>query len=405
MITLKRDSLSITFPEIARQVRLIVERQIQKIASELPQPWDRAELLSQIESSRDFPKLSPAAQENARTKLNNWTPTQVEAALREAILNRGGLNTDAFTELAIKFQRTMRIPDDGKTYPLPTDLGQLPLRSVDDFSQTAPGAWMEKGGVIMPLARSEALWIWFSSRYRFAVKIGAGKFNMLSGEPWSPDLRRRPQNYLVAPGPPWSENNEVLRRYAAMPLDAFDSADCPLGAAAEAGGIHFQIAPMCAESHYREEGAFFLPPTIKDFFMKIIFAPMISAQLSEIARRHEPWELEHLTAESIEPVLDHAANQEILEDPYDFAEWDQSQTVRCFVHSSSSSVWQHITGANPPLPPLTAKDYKEASIPWFSDYQGDIKPFPEGFSIALDKIVQYRKPRRLGEIREFLDIR
>ena len=123
MITLKHDSLSITFPKIARQVRLIVERQIQKIASELPPPCDRAELVSQIESSRDFHKLSPAAQENARAKLNTWTPAHVEAALREAILNRGGLNTDTFTELTIKFQRTMRIPNDGRTSPTPVSFG------------------------------------------------------------------------------------------------------------------------------------------------------------------------------------------------------------------------------------------------------------------------------------------
>ena len=36
MITLKHDTLSFTFPETARQVRSLVERQIQKIVSERP---------------------------------------------------------------------------------------------------------------------------------------------------------------------------------------------------------------------------------------------------------------------------------------------------------------------------------------------------------------------------------
>ncbi len=31
---------------------------------------------------------------------------------------------------AVSFQRTLRIPDDGKTYPLPPDLGVFPVRRV-----------------------------------------------------------------------------------------------------------------------------------------------------------------------------------------------------------------------------------------------------------------------------------
>ncbi len=77
--------ITITFPEVARQVRLIVERQIQKIAGELPQPWDRAELVAEIESSQNFHKLSLSAQEQARAAINTWTPSHVEAVLRECI--------------------------------------------------------------------------------------------------------------------------------------------------------------------------------------------------------------------------------------------------------------------------------------------------------------------------------
>ena len=41
---------------------------------------------------------------------------------------------------AIQFQRTLRIPDDGKHYPLPPGLGTLPLRHVEDFACPKPGA-------------------------------------------------------------------------------------------------------------------------------------------------------------------------------------------------------------------------------------------------------------------------
>ena len=48
----------------------------------------------------------------------------------------------------IAFQRTLRIPDDGKKYPLPPGLGNFPLRHLDDYTSRLPGSWLERGGVI-----------------------------------------------------------------------------------------------------------------------------------------------------------------------------------------------------------------------------------------------------------------
>jgi hypothetical protein len=36
-------------------------------------------------------------------------------------------------QLTIGFKRTLRIPDDGKDYPLPPGLGRFPMKHVDDF--------------------------------------------------------------------------------------------------------------------------------------------------------------------------------------------------------------------------------------------------------------------------------
>jgi len=63
--------------------------------------------------------------------------------------------------LHIDFQRTLRIPDDGKEYPLPAGLGRFPLKSVDDFPTQVPDKWLEHGGVMLPMYQSEALWINF----------------------------------------------------------------------------------------------------------------------------------------------------------------------------------------------------------------------------------------------------
>src|SRR5262249_5043909 len=62
---------------------------------------------------------------------------------------------------AICFQRTLRIPDDGKHYPLPPGLDAFPLRHVEDFAARVPRDWSERGGMMMPLYQAEAMWISF----------------------------------------------------------------------------------------------------------------------------------------------------------------------------------------------------------------------------------------------------
>ena len=45
---------------------------------------------------------------------------------------------------AIEFQRTLRIPDDGRDYPLPPGLGSFPLRHLDDHAARLP--WFDYYG-------------------------------------------------------------------------------------------------------------------------------------------------------------------------------------------------------------------------------------------------------------------
>ena len=65
--------------------------------------------------------------------------------------------------LDISFMRTLRIPDDGKDYPLPPGLGTFPVRHVDDYSDRIPSKWLQRGGVMFPMHQAEALWLNFSS--------------------------------------------------------------------------------------------------------------------------------------------------------------------------------------------------------------------------------------------------
>lgn len=111
----------------------------------------------------------------------------------------------------LNFQRTLRIPDDNRAYPLPPGLGRFPLEHVEDHSSRLPSAWVARGGVLLPMYQAEALWIRFSSgfdmqtgtSYPFAIKIAAGKINVVTGDTWSNALVKDPQDYVVVPGQPW----------------------------------------------------------------------------------------------------------------------------------------------------------------------------------------------------------
>lgn len=126
--------------------------------------------------------------------------------------------------LRIDFQRTLRIPDDNREYPLPPGLGRFPLQHVDDFSDKIPSSWIEHGGVLLPMYQAEALWISFSSPndYMFAVKVAAGKINAVTGENWSNKLSSTPQDYVVVPEQPWLDGfcigKGLIRQFVAMPL-------------------------------------------------------------------------------------------------------------------------------------------------------------------------------------------
>jgi hypothetical protein len=121
-------------------------------------------------------------------------------------------------ELSIDCQRTLRIPDDGRDYPLPPGLGSFPLRHIDDFTPRLPASWLKRGGVLLPMWQAEALWLNFESNliedrstsYPFAIKVATGKINALTGEEWQRGLNRNPQNHLVAPEQP-SDQAQTLR--------------------------------------------------------------------------------------------------------------------------------------------------------------------------------------------------
>jgi hypothetical protein len=253
-------------------------------------------------------------------------------------------------QLIVDVQRTLRIPDDGTDHSLPPGLGSFPMRHVDDHADRAPKAWLEHGGVMLPMYQSEAAWInfssgsWRSGGYPFAVKIAAGKINAVTGEAWSNDLQAQPQDYLSVPAQPWLDGfcveKGVVRQFVAMPLGAGYTAEEQITGDGVHGGLQIIVCPLKAEVYEKRESAGVIYDLCKTE------APPGAMGLAPGGRMR----------------------QEIVEDPERFQDWDTRHSSRCFVHIANSLVWRGITGANPPTTPPTAEEYTRSGLPWFEYY-------------------------------------
>lgn len=154
---------------------------------------------------------------------------------------------------------SMRIPDDGRAYPLPPGLGSFPLMHIDDYASRIPREWLDRGGVLMPMWQSEALWLKFESSfvesrgadYPFAIKVATGKINAITGENWRHGLSRNPQDYMVAPEQPWLDGycveKGIIRQFVAMPLGEGYTVEEQINGKAEFGGLQIEVFPMRTE--------------------------------------------------------------------------------------------------------------------------------------------------------------
>ena len=154
---------------------------------------------------------------------------------------------------SIGFQRTLRIPDDSKNYPLPPGLGRFPLRHLDDYGERMPEEWHRRGGVLTALHQAEALWIRFRSVYPFAVKVATGKVCAITGDTWINHLNEDPQDYAVLPEQPWLDGycveKGVIRQFVAMPLGEGYTVEEQLTGAGQHGGLQIVAYPMKAERY------------------------------------------------------------------------------------------------------------------------------------------------------------
>ncbi len=289
---------------------------------------------------------------------------------------------------AIDLQRTLRIPDDGKDYPLPPGLGSFPLRHLDDFASRIPERWHARGGVVMPMHQAEALWLHFDAhrgelgvRYPFAVKVATGKVDAVSGEAWCGHLNRDPQDYMVIPTQPWLDGycveKGMIRQFVAMPLGAGYTVEEQLTGLAEHGGLQLMVWPMKAdqyESLVEEERK---------------RRERIQGNLDAIAC-YRP----RASRREMGLAPGGRMRQEIYDDPHGLDAWDQRHASRCFITIANSAQWMAITGERPPTEPPTAAAYTAMGLPWFEYYDADARAIAGTEKLSRLRSVRETDPAR-----------
>jgi len=261
----------------------------------------------------------------------------------------------------ISFQRTLRIPDDGRDYPLPAGLGKFPLFHTEDFANNLSEETLARAGALFPMYQSEAMWIDINSltesysshdEYPCAIKIGTGKICAITGNLWQNKLSTSKQDYLVFNEQPWLDgyriDEDTVRQFVAMPLGEGYTAEEQITGEANWGGIQIMVIPMKRTVYDELFGR-------KYDSHEIVFSckTMITDSCMGIAPGGK-------------------IRQEIYDDPYGADVWDMKHAQRCFIHTLNSKQFKSITGLNPPATPINRADYQNGNLPWF-DYYSDSK--------------------------------
>lgn len=259
----------------------------------------------------------------------------------------------------VNFMRTLRIPDDGREYPLPPGLGMFPVLRVDDYAHHVPSEWLERGGVFIPLYQREALWLNFDAPYwhSHALKVAVGKVNAVSGKAWHDEIGPD-QDYLVVPDQPWLDGinagDGFIRQFVAMPLGAGYTVEAQVTGSEQWGGIQL-----------------------------LAYAPK-PGRFPDDAPAPSPWDISQgvdiccaLQAAPMGIGAGGRMRQKVYPDPYGWETWDPERNGRIFVHVVNSMAFREITGREPPPTPVTARHYSDLGFPWFEladDELGDLSP-------------------------------
>lgn len=301
----------------------------------------------------------------------------------------------------ISFHRTLRIPEDGRDYPLPAGLGRFPIHRVEDYAKKVPAKWLQDGGFFIPLYQREALFIQFQgAEWNPSIaKVCVGSINAISGDTYSSEILGHKQDYILIPNQKWldgiNSGNGTVRQFVAMPTGSGYSIESQLIDEDTIGGFQIQVTPA------KEEIFKVNNPELKEILKKIRHVqkgavPQISMTFAATFALNERERKIYFSYLNLEPptirfqpaagyekgfIQDNnedefsmsvaaggSIKQNIIKDIYGSNTWDTRRSKLSTVRIVNSVAYQKITGEQPPTTPISKEDYQIHGIPWFSRY-------------------------------------
>ena len=263
-------------------------------------------------------------------------------------------------EVSVTLQRTLRIPDDGRDYPLPPGLGRLPVKDTGE-------------GLVVPMHVREAMWLSFDAPYwkPHALKVGIGGIDALTGESFDPDhLSARPQDYVVIPDQPWLDGinagDGFIRQFVAVALGEGLSVEADLTGEESHGGLQLSLfAPR--------PGRFPDSPPKIDPRYETMCCVQASSEMGLGAGGR--------------------MRQEIYEDDYGLDTWERKPAATVEVTMLEAHAFAERFGVPVPPTPVDAATYTEHGLPWFDLYDPVRRAIPK-----TDRLAGVRSVRdRAGE--------
>lgn len=263
-------------------------------------------------------------------------------------------NTMIFTErFSLNFQRTLRIPDDGGTYPLPPGLGAFPIYRVGDYSDRVPEDWDRENGYFIPMYQREAMWIDFNGAWwkPNAVKVGVGMVNAVSGGEWNLALDDDPQDYVVPPDQPWLDGIKsgegTIRQFVAVPLGTGYSVEAQVTGKETDGAMRIAVFEP-KDGRFPDH-----PPQYDRIVMNSESAPAMAMKME---------------SGSMGIGAGGSMKQKVYEDSYGLDTWRQKDPQQVVIYIINSEQFKAITGIEPPDTPVDAATYTNYGFPWFDLY-------------------------------------
>lgn len=266
---------------------------------------------------------------------------------------------------SVSFQRTLRIPEDGQSYPLPPTFGPFRIHQAIEFAERVPEKWRHPSAFFISMYQREALWLGFAGEdwKPNAVKVAVGGVNVVSGAVWDEGLNSKPQNYLVCPDQPWLDGinagDGFIKQFVATPLGARKTVEAQITGREDFGGIQLVV-------YEPKQGRFpDSPPeeTVPD--------------------------IPYLQSMGLEMGLGAGGRikQKIYKDPYGIETWDHHNCESISIYILNSEEYRAVSGQAPPPTPVSVDTYTEYDLPWFELYDEAMQDVPGSEILAKVKTV------------------